>query len=73
MVFFLIINGQFSQHVEHAPRQCAAHRLSVGILLEDFPRHVQWQICGIHHTFDKALVQGEKLLRVIHNEYPLHV
>ena len=72
-VLLWLVFRLFAQHVQHALGERAAQGIHGFVLLQDFPRHVQGQIFSIEHTFDEAQVQGQELLRVVHDKGALYV
>ena len=63
----------FGEHVEHALGQGIADRPGAVVLLQDFPGDVERQVAGVHHAAHEAQVQGQELVRLVHDEHALHV
>ncbi|KWV87446.1 hypothetical protein PFLmoz3_03295 [Pseudomonas fluorescens] len=68
-----LVLRQLFQHVEYALGERRLHGVDDRVFLQDFPRHVQRQVVGVDHTFDKAQVQRQEGFRLVHYEHALHV
>ena len=64
---------ELAQHVEYTLCQGAAHGRQLRVLLQQFARHVQWQVSGINDAFDEAEIQGQELLGIVHDEDALYI
>ena len=73
LVILRVFLDQPVQHVQHPARQGLAHCTHVVVLLQQLAGYVQRQVTGVHHAPHKPQVQGQKLLRVVHDEDPPHV
>ena len=69
----VFIRRNLLQHIEDATRQCATHRGKRWILLQEFARYVQRQVGRINDAFDEAQIQGQELLRIVHDKDALYV
>ena len=73
LVLFTVTAGEFAKQIQHPPRECCAHGFRGRVILQELAGNIQRQVVGIHHTFDKAQVHGQKLLGIIHDEDALHI
>ena len=72
-IAFAVGFEQFLQFAEHLGRHGLFDLGEVRILLQDFTRHVQRQVVGIHHAAHEAQVIREQLLALVGDEHPLHI
>ena len=61
------------QHAQHTLCHSVADRGNAFVLLQNFSRHVQRQVVGIDNTFDETQIQGQKLIRIVHDKDALDV
>ena len=73
LIIVAIARRYFRKHIEYTSCQCATDRLQVRMLLQEFTRHVEWQIGRVYDALDEAQVERQELLGIIHNENALHV
>ena len=64
---------QAGHQVENALGQGAADLVHLGIVLQDFPRYVERKIVRIEYALDESQVERQKLFRLVHDEYSLHI
>jgi hypothetical protein len=65
--------ASFASKSSARARERAAHRLDVGILLQQLARHVERQVVRVDHAAYEAQVKRQELLGVVHDEHAPHV
>ena len=65
--------GQVFQHAQHTFGAAFADDFHRAAFLQQFARHIERQIAGIHHTLDEAQVSRHQRLCVVHDEHALDI
>ncbi|MFM7708799.1 MAG: hypothetical protein ACKO9D_12445, partial [Gammaproteobacteria bacterium] len=72
-VLLRLVLGEPREEVERALGERGAHRLDLGVLLQQLARDVERQVVGVEHAAHEAQVERQELLRVVHDEHAPHI
>ena len=73
LVLLGIVLHHAFEHAQHLFHRTTANAVDDLATLQDFTRYVQRQVVGIDQPADETQVARHQLLRVFHDENPLHV
>ena len=68
-----LILGEPREEIQRALRERSAHRLDLGVLLQQLARDIERQVVGVEHAAHEAQVERQELLGVVHDEHASHI